>query len=541
MQESYVLILGAGLMQKTAIEAAKKLGYKTLVTDANPNAVCVPYADVFEPIDLKDKEKLSELALSYGKSLKAVFTAGTDFSASVSYIAEKCRLKSHTFEAATKASNKIEMRRCFKENKIPSPEFISIRSTEIASFIKPGVLDKMKFPKVIKPVDNMGARGCRMIRNKNEFLKSVEDAVSFSRTGNAILEDYMQGNEYSIDALVYNNTLTITGFADRHIFYEPYFIEMGHTMPAVASKKEKKELIEYFAKAVKALGLTCGAAKADIKYTENGPMVGEIAARLSGGYMSGWTYPYASDFNLTEQALLIALGKEPKALLEKRIPVATKKLPFEVYEIPCVKVSAERAYISIPGKISSISDLSKLNAVPFVKNIFPRVTHRENVDFPRNNVEKCGNIITQADSYENAVNFAQKAVSQIVLRLQSDNKQTEEFLAGKEHSAEKLFPPDAYIIPEELKSKTEKFISSATDITEDSIVSELIPDYLKEYSKTAEDYNHRTLECTLKMFDSLKKKHKPIDGKKFWSALFRGGLQAVLYLADCKSSLKKAK
>lgn len=541
MQKSYVLILGAGLMQKIAIEAAKNLGYTTVVVDANPNAVCVKYADIFEPIDLKAKEKLAEYALTYGKSLKAVFTAGTDFSATVAYVAQKCKLKSHTFEAATRASNKIEMRKCFKENKIPSPEFVSIRSTEIAGFIKPGVLDEIKFPKVIKPVDNMGARGCRMIRNKSEFLKSVEDAVSFSRTGNAILEDYMSGNEYSIDALVYNNTLTITGFADRHIFYEPYFIEMGHTMPTAASKKEKKELIECFAKAVKALGLTCGAAKADIKYTEKGPMIGEIAARLSGGYMSGWTYPYASDFNLTEQALLIALGKEPKSLLEKRIPVATKKLPFEVYEIPCTKVSAERAYISIPGKIASISDLSKLNAVPFVKNIFPKVTHKENVDFPRNNVEKCGNIITQSEVYENAVNFAQKAVSQIVLRLQTENKQTEEFLAGKEHSSEKNFPPDAYIIPEELKTKTEKFVSSAKEITYDLIVSDLIPDYLKEYSQTAEDYNHRTLECTLKMFDSLKKNHKPVDGQKFWKALFRGGLQAVLYLADCKSSSKKAK
>ncbi len=41
----YIMILGAGLMQRPAIEAAQELGYKTLVVDANPKALCVPFAD----------------------------------------------------------------------------------------------------------------------------------------------------------------------------------------------------------------------------------------------------------------------------------------------------------------------------------------------------------------------------------------------------------------------------------------------------------------------------------------------------------------
>ena len=54
MNDRYILILGAGLMQRPSIEAAKELGYKALVIDANPDAVCVPFADRFEKIDLKD-------------------------------------------------------------------------------------------------------------------------------------------------------------------------------------------------------------------------------------------------------------------------------------------------------------------------------------------------------------------------------------------------------------------------------------------------------------------------------------------------------
>ena len=203
MEEKYILILGAGLMQRPAIEAVKNLGYKTLVVDGNSEAVCSSYADRFEPIDLKDKEKIANLALSLGNSLAAVFTAGTDFSTSVSYVAEKCKLPSHTFTASCNASNKIKMRECFKKENVPSPNFQEVERSKITSLLVPEVLNNMKFPKVVKPIDNMGARGCRMIREKSEFLPAVEDAVRNSKSGKAILEDYMKGDEFSIDALVF--------------------------------------------------------------------------------------------------------------------------------------------------------------------------------------------------------------------------------------------------------------------------------------------------------------------------------------------------
>ena len=205
----------------------------------------------------------------------------------------------------------------------------------------------------------MGGRGCRLIRTEGELTPAVTHAIENSRTHRAIFEDYMEGAEFSIDSVVYNGTLTITGFADRHIFYPPYFIEMGHSLPSKCEPKIKNELIATFALGIKALGLTCGVAKADIKYTKNGPMIGEIAARLSGGYMSGWTFPYASGMNLTEEALKIAVGKEPDYLLSNRVSlpwqphesVKGKAQPFELYEITNTLVSAERAWLSIPGTV----------------------------------------------------------------------------------------------------------------------------------------------------------------------------------------------
>ena len=203
MNDRYILILGAGLMQRPSIEAAKELGYKALVIDANPDAVCVPFADRFEKIDLKDTNAIVDFALSLGKNLCAVFTAGTDFSAPVSLACQKCGFVSHSFESAMNASNKILMRECFKKNKIPSPDFFEADENYIDLFQK-NEAPEIHFPKVVKPVDNMGARGCRLVRNKDEFLPALKDAVDFSRTKKAIVEDFMEGPEFSIDALVVN-------------------------------------------------------------------------------------------------------------------------------------------------------------------------------------------------------------------------------------------------------------------------------------------------------------------------------------------------
>lgn len=527
-------------MQKPAVLSAKELGFRTCAIDADKNAVCAGLADEFVQIDLKDKEKIAEYAQKLQKSefsLAAVFTAGTDFSASVSYVCEKLKLPAHDYAAALNASVKTRMRQRFKENNVPSPVFINVSKEDCDERFLKKVLEKMNFPFVVKPVDNMGARGCRIIRNEKEFLPSVKTAVEFSRTSNAIIEEYMEGDEFSIDALIYDGTFTVTGFAIRHIKYPPYFIEIGHTMPAILEKKTRDELISAFALGAKSLGLTCGAAKADIKYTKNGPMIGEIAARLSGGYMSGWTYPYASDVNLTKQAILIAAGKIPQKLIEKRIPsdfvppesAKNAQKPYELFEIPCVRTVAERAWYSVPGQIEYIENINEYSDKA-VFDILPRATANigAKVDFPRNNVEKCGNVIAASENRQIAIEAAQDAVSNIFITLKPNVKETDDFLAGKTKNDEKKFPPSAFAeIPSEILDEISQIIPKNQKI------SDFIPEVLKkaEYSNM-KDWSFNTILQIAQKFDILRKNHPELDAKKFWKAVLKGGLQGAVYFSD---------
>jgi hypothetical protein len=340
-----------------------------------------------------------------------------------------------------------------------------------------------------------------------------------------IVEEYMEGPEFSVDALIYLGEITICGFADRHIFFPPYFIEMGHTMPSLIDQAVMRPLVEAFNKGVKALGITDGAAKGDIKLTSRGPMIGEIAARLSGGYMSGWTFPYSSGVLPTRGAIEIAIGRKPDSLENK-----------------WNWTSAERAFISIPGEVLSIRGIETAKVMPWVRDVFTRVKSGSKVMFPENNVTKCGNIISAAPDRETAVKAAENAARQILIRLKAPNDETAAFLAALP-SEKPAFPPNAFAIGAELLSLLAALPETAAFYTEKEPMLLPFPEFT---GSGLLDYMGRSIEESLSAVRAItglslpfaakgslsEGGAAPVLGRSFWKALIRGGYQGATYYID---------
>ena len=517
MGKKRVLILGAGIMQGPAINIAREMGLIAIAADADPHAPCVALAHQFENVDLKDRDGIEKLSkkLSNTGGLNGIMTAGTDFSANVAWAADKLGLTGIKYETALDCSDKERMRRCFKEKGIPSPEFIIMNHVPDKESELP-----FPWPLVVKPVDNMGSRGCRKVSSFVELKNAVKDALKFSRSGRAIIEEYMEGPEFSVDALVYRGEITICGFADRHIFFPPYFIEMGHTIPSAFPQESVDSLLNVFKAGVKALGIDNGAAKGDIKLTAKGPMIGEIAARLSGGYMSGWTFPYSSGVLVTKGALEISLGEKPESLAPK-------------WDWVC----AERAFISIPGKVHSISGVELARVKPWVKDIFLRVKPGSKVSFPENNVTKCGNILSAAKERSDAISSAEEAAKSILIRLEANNEETNAFLSAPLGT---LFPPDAFTVNESILSAVNSMPES--NLTKNG-VCHLYP-FPKFTESRLKDYVGRSIEENLFairaitglklpfMEKSAENLNTSFLGRSFWTAFLRGAYQGGLYYID---------
>ncbi|HRZ89974.1 MAG TPA: hypothetical protein P5117_10890, partial [Spirochaetia bacterium] len=179
-----IFILGAGVMQIPALRIAKERGWRVVAADGSDKAVGIPFADEFLHIDLKDRPALEEAArrLRENGGLDGVMTAGTDFSASVAWVAEKLGLPGIPFETALNASDKSRMRAVFSAAGVPSPRFSVLSRSDSPAALP----DFLVFPLVVKPVDNMGARGCRLVRDGTELAEALADAHGHSRSGRAI-------------------------------------------------------------------------------------------------------------------------------------------------------------------------------------------------------------------------------------------------------------------------------------------------------------------------------------------------------------------
>ena len=431
MKGKRIIIIGAGLLQVPAIQIAQEMGLHTIVFDYNKDAHGMKIADYPMVVSTRDVDGSVRAArdLSQKMDIHGVITVGTDASTTVAAVANALGLPGNRFEDAYAASNKIRMRERFKKNNVPQPDFFPVWNYEEAM----EAYKHLNKPVVVKPADNMGARGVMKVANENDILAAFNRAKSASPSGEVIIEEFMDGPELSIDMLIYNDEIHVTGVADRIIEFPPFFIETGHIMPSALEKEKIEDAVNVMKHGIKALNLKIGAAKGDIKVTKNGAMVGEIAARLSGGFMSAYTYPLSTGVNLIKNAIEIALGNPPSDLKPK-----------------WNKVSVEKAFLPGTGIIESIDGVENAKKIEGVKEVFIKTKAGDILVTPTNNLEKAGNIITVGSTRDEAIAIANKAMSAVHFRLTDEKNITieeikriaQEKLASK-HDAGYIFKVNA--------------------------------------------------------------------------------------------------
>jgi len=511
-----ILILGGGTMQLPAARIARRKGWKVFVAAKSIDPAVRALADEALEVDLQDRDGMAAVAqeLRARHGLHGVFTAGTDFSTTVAWVAEKLRLPGIPYAVALNATDKARMRARFRAQRVPCPRFYTVEGQP-----PPELPEGFAFPLVVKPVDNMGARGVRRVDRQEEYPAAVETALGQSRTRRVIVEEYMEGPELSLDAVVFRGRATVCGVADRHIYFPPYFVEMGHTMPSGQDPEFLRQAEEVFLAGIRALGIRNGAAKGDIKLTPAGPAVGEIAARLSGGYMSGWTFPLSCGVEVTEAALNIAVGLPPGELKPR-----------------FAAVSAERAFISIPGRVQALEGLPEVRQVDGLQELFLRVRVGDRVRLPANNLEKCGNVITRSSTRARAAGAADQARQQVFVRLEPGDAETMAFLRDPRPGPWMAFPGLSEAFGKAVSAMPDAVgqLASARLGTEGLAV--LRPMNLS--TEPACDWHGLSLAGALEQVERLAgvpSAEAPMPGRltlgrAFWEALRRGGVQAGVFL-----------
>ena len=153
-----IMILGASLLQLPAIKKAKEMGLDVIAVDMDPDAVGFKEEGITKlQISTIDTPRIVEAARTY--QIDGIMTLASDMPMqAVAAVCEELGLIGITPQTALNATNKAEMRRCFKAHDVPIPEFYIV--SELDEFMEATKHFTTKF--IIKPADNSGNRGVNL-------------------------------------------------------------------------------------------------------------------------------------------------------------------------------------------------------------------------------------------------------------------------------------------------------------------------------------------------------------------------------------------
>ena len=394
-----IFILGASSLQIPAIKKAKEKGLYVYALDYNPEAEGISLADEFLCISTIDKEAVLEAAVKYKPDY--IITSTSDMPVrTVAWVNEKLgRPVDITYQNAICATDKGAMRDRLKENNVPIPQFYIVNDYETFS----DVLNKFKDVFIIKPADNAASRGVMLIDKKqsNDYKKIFEFTQGYSRSGRVLLEEYMDGPEVSVETYTENGKSNIITITDKITTKLPYFVELGHTEPSRHPDKIQQEIKKVALQAIKAIGINNGPSHTELKLTQSGVKVVEIAARLGGDFITSRLVPLSTGVDMVDCSLSHVVGE------------------YVDCDIKLKRGAAIRFISANEGVIRDIKGIDIAKGMPGVQEVCIMRKVGDKISGLKNSSDRIGYVISIGDNADEAEKNCMNAIEQIKITVQS--------------------------------------------------------------------------------------------------------------------------
>lgn len=390
-----LLVLAAGILQVPVIKKAREMGIYVIAADGDANAIGLKYADKAICANIIDEEEM--LAIAREEKIDGVIHPCSEVSMHVmGRINEELGLSGITRQQALRATNKHLMREAFEKGNASSPKSILKESAEDAWMH----FFKFDGDAILKPSRNSGSRGIakveKNIETKDSFIKKYNEAFSESRDKSVLIEQFIEGPEFSIEIIVWNGMINVLTVTDKKTTGAPHFVELGHNQPSCFSSAEVEELKRVAIAGVKALDVNNCACHAEAKLQNGKAYLMEIGARLGGDFISTVLTRLSTGIVMVAAAINCALGIKPNLV------------PTEKKHGVCI-----RYFCPNPGKLMKISNTETLND----PHVYLWEIYRESGDIiPEITSSLCrsGHVIVTADTPQEAVKLADMLVKEVI-------------------------------------------------------------------------------------------------------------------------------
>jgi biotin carboxylase len=278
MPKAFVLT-GGSRSQLGLLEQARALGHEVCVVDGSTTAPLLEEADHAIVRSFTDVTGVVADLEERGIEPVAVATMGSDQAVlPTAQLAERLGLPGLPVETARTVADKRRMRAAFEKRKVRCP-----KGREAASFEEAEqAFHQLGAPVVVKPVDGSAQRGVTEVRTEAELPDAVDRALAASRTKAFVLEQYLEGDEYTVNGFLLDREyfpMSVT----RRILHPPppLGVCVAHRYPSLL--RDEAPLFELAHKASRAVGLETGPSYVQVRMRDGQPWAIEVGARLGGG------------------------------------------------------------------------------------------------------------------------------------------------------------------------------------------------------------------------------------------------------------------
>ncbi|MFF2755532.1 ATP-grasp domain-containing protein [Psychrobacillus sp. NPDC058041] len=391
---------------REAIKAAEHLGFYTILFTSKEKQVQQreEYTDVHKMIlvntdNLEDmREEISKLKVQ-GVVIKNIVSFIDSYVHIASILCDEfCR--NNTSSKAIKIMEDKEETRSLLKDKLYTPKFFSIKPKETIPIDK--ICKQFDFPVIVKSSVSTGSKDVLLATGQEQLEKHLEYLRSRNLDETIIIEEYVDGDQYLVEALVYNNKPHIVAIMEQEVTKGKRFIITGYGVLANIPSKIKSEIEEILHSITTAFGITNGALHLEIRLSENGWKLIEINPRISGGAMNKMIQA-AFGFNLVQETLKLFLGEKPE------ISPRHKKYVFTKYII----VAKKGILAKVTGKIRAENS-------PGVIEVYVKPKKGTTLIPPLSMGHRYAYVIAVGSSLEEAKTNAHNAAKEITFHLKND-------------------------------------------------------------------------------------------------------------------------
>jgi biotin carboxylase len=278
MAKAFVLT-GGSRSQLGLLEQARALGHEVCVVDGSERAPLLAEADHAIVRSFTDVNGVIGDLEARGIEPVAVATMGSDQAVlPTAQLAERLGLPGLPVETARTVADKRRMRAAFERARVRCP-----KGREAASFAEAEqAFHQLGAPVVVKPVDGSAQRGVTEVRVEGELAPAVDRALAASRAGAIVLEQYLDGDEFTVNGFLLGREYFPMSVTRRLLHPPPPLgVCIAHRYPSLLANE--RPLFELAHRASIAVGLESGPSYVQGRTRDGQPWAIEVGARLGGG------------------------------------------------------------------------------------------------------------------------------------------------------------------------------------------------------------------------------------------------------------------